>query len=192
MATAKKALPPTWANLWAMPVTTVMVSCVGQETRPNIITIAACGVACAAPPLISIAVATSRYSLGLIRETGDFCVNIPSAEQAVLADRCGMVSGQTVDKFAEAGLTPGRSHRVSSPTIVECPVSYECTLWKSVPCGSHDLLLGEVVQVHVREGVLNGARDALDPAKSDPLVSLQLTYVGTGAKAGEWRFSRKG
>ena len=191
MTTAKKALPPTWANLWAMPATTVMVSCVGREARPNIITIAACGVACATPPLISVAVGTRRYSRGLIRETGDFCVNVPSAEQAVLADWCGMVSGQAVDKFAGAGLTPGQSHRVSSPTILECPVSYECTLWKSVPCGSHDLLLGEVVQVHVSEDVLNAAREALDPAKSDPLVSLQLTYFGLGEKAGEWRFSRK-
>lgn len=192
MSIARKALPPTWANLWAMPATTVMVSCVGKTARPNIITIAACGVACATPPLISIAVATNRYSLGLIREAGDFCVNIPSADQAVLADWCGMVSGQTVDKFAEAGLTPGRSLRVSSPTIAECPVSYECTLRKSVACGSHDLLLGEVVQVHLREDVLNEARDALDPTKSDPLLSLQLTYFGVGHKAGEWRFSRQG
>lgn len=183
----KKALPP---DLWPLPATTVLVSCVGKTARPNIITIGACGIASANPRLISLAFGVGQYSLGLIRETGDFCVNVPSKEQARITDWCGTVSGREVDKFAEGKLTPGQSLKVASPYIVECPVNYECTLWKIVHCGSHDLVLGEIVQVHLDEDVVNASGDALDPEKFNPLVSLQLAYFGLGEKVGEWHFAR--
>ena len=139
----KKALPITYRNLWALPATTVLVSCVGETGKPNIITIGACGIASSGPPLISLAIGVGQYSLKLIEETRDFVVNIPSYEQVEITDWCGCVSGRDIDKFAQGQLTPGKSIKVRSPYIVECPVSYECTLWKIVNCGSHDLVLGE-------------------------------------------------
>ena len=185
----KKTLPASRSNLWPLPATTVMVSCVGQTARPNIITIGACGIASASPPLISLAIGVGQYSLGLIRETEDFCVNVPSKDQARITDWCGTVSGRSVDKFAEGHLTPGQSVKVTSPYVVECPVNYECTLWKIVDCGSHGLVLGEIVQVHIDEAMVDAAGSALDPAKFNPLVSLQLAYFGLGERVGQWHFS---
>ena len=179
-------LPATWANLWPLPATTVMVSCVGAGKPPNIITVGACGVACARPPLLSLAIGVARYSLLLIRETGDFAVNVPSAEQGAITDWCGRVSGRTVDKFREGGLTPGLSSFIASPFIAECPVAYECALWRIVPCGSHDLVLGEVRCVHVHGSALNAAGDALDPERFNPLVSIQLEYRELGKRVGRW------
>jgi len=182
----KKAVPWNWKNLWPLPVTTVLVSCVGNNSAPNIITIGASGIACARPPLISLAVGINRYSLGLIKETGDFVVNVPSNEQAFITDWCGRVSGKDVDKFRDGNLTPGKSLKVQSPYIMECPVNFECTLWKIVSCGSHDLVLGEVQQVHMDESILNENGDSLDPSKFNPLASLQIEYRDLGKSLGKW------
>jgi len=182
----KTALPITHSTLWPLPVTTVMVSCVGETAKPNIITIAACGIASNRPPLISLAIGVGQYSLKLIRETGDFVVNVPSCEQAEVTDWCGSVSGQRVDKFVEGRLTPGESRTVKSPYIVECPVNFECTLWNIVNCGNHDLVLGEIQQVHIDEDMLDAAGDGLDPGVFNPLVSLQFEYRKLGAKVGTW------
>ena len=187
----KTTLPSTWSNLWPLPATTVMVSCVGATARPNVITLGASGIACARPPLISLAFGVKRYSLELVRETGDFAVNVPSSEQAAVTDWCGRVSGRDVDKFREGGLTAVPSERIASPWIGECPVAYECTLWRIVSCGSHDLVLGEVRCVHVDTAALNAAGDALDPAKCNMLLSVQLEYWDLGRFRGRWGEARK-
>ena len=186
----KRTLPPIWKNLWPLPATTVLVSCVGEDRPPNIITIGACGIACAQPPLISLAIGTRQYSLELIQEMGDFVVNIPSSEQAQLTDWCGSVSGRQVDKFTAGNLTPGPSVKVQSPYIAECPVNFECTLFNTVACGSHDLVLGEIQQVHIDADALDEKGDSLDPAHFHPLMSLQLEYWSLGSKVGSWGQAR--
>jgi flavin reductase (DIM6/NTAB) family NADH-FMN oxidoreductase RutF len=186
----KTVLPNTWNNLWPLPATTVMVSCVGAKARPNIITLGASGIACARPPLISLAFGVGRYSLELIKETGDFAVNIPSGDQAAITDWCGTISGRNVDKFRDGALTAAASRSIASPFIGECPVAFECTLWRIVPCGSHDLVLGEVQCVHVDTDALSSAGDSLDPAKFNPLVSIQLEYWDLGQRRGRWGEAR--
>lgn len=187
----KKALPPTYNNLWPLPATTVLVSCVGESGVPNIITIAACGIACGSPRLISLALGTGQYSLRLIKETKDFVVNVPSCDQVEITDWCGTVSGRNVDKFKEGNLTSGESLKVTSPYIVECPVNYECTLFDTVHCGNHDLVLGEIQQVHIDVDALNEAGDGLNPSQFNPLVSLQYEYWNLGEKVGEWGQTRR-
>ena len=182
----KKAISWSYKSLWSLPATTVMVSCIGNSGVPNIITIGASGIASARPPLISLAFGTRQYSLELVKETGDFVVNIPSFEQALITDWCGRVSGRETDKFKQGNLTPGKSLKVKSPYIVECPVNYECTLWKIVNCGSHDLVLGEIQQAHIDESLLNDTGDALDPNKFNPLVSLQMEYWNLCKSLGGW------
>ena len=183
---SKKAVSQSYKNLWPLPATTVLVSCIGSSSIPNIITIGASGIASARPPLISLAFGTRQYSLELIKETGDFVVNIPSNEQVFITDWCGRVSGRNHDKFKEQNLTPGKSLKIKSPYIAECPVNYECTLWKIVNCGTHDLVLGEVQQVHIDESILKDNGDELDPSKFNPLLSYQMEYWDLGKSYGEW------
>lgn len=186
----KKALPFTYHNLWPLPATTVMVSCIGRAGVPNIITIAACGIASSSPPLISLALGVRQYSLELIKETEDFVVNIPSQDQVQITDWCGSVSGRSVNKFIVGGLTPGKSLKVKSPYIVECPVNYECTLWKSVDCGNHELVLGEIQLIHIDRDKLNISADGLDPSKFNPLVSFQQDYWSLGKRIASWHYTR--
>lgn len=189
--TQKRSLPVNWRNLWPLPTTTVMISCVGAEGQPNIITIGACGVVSARPLLVGFAMGVNRYSYTLIKETRDFVVNIPAADQARVVDWCGSVSGKQVDKFEQGRLTPRPSEKVNSPLIAECPVNLECSVWQIVECGSHDFIIGEIQAVHVDDGVCAEDGESLDPGKFDPLVSLQLTYFGLGDALGTWGFSKE-
>jgi len=174
-----------------MPAPTVVVSCCDSAGRPNAITLGAAGVACANPPLLSAAISPNRYSHGLICATGDFVVNVPRADQADLADKCGCVSGRDGDKLAELGLSATPARRVRSPLIAEFPVSYECKLFRVISCGSHDLFLGEVQCVHVDEGLLAEDEETIDPCKFDALVSLQTSYFHMGDCVGRWFFTRE-
>lgn len=183
---SKKVVAVTYRDLWSLPVTTVLVSCVGNSGIPNIITIAACGIASSSPPLISLAIGVNQYSLGLIKETRDFVVNVPLDTQAYAADFCGSVSGRHIDKFAQAKLTPGRSLKVKSPYINECPVNYECVLWKVVDCGSHELILGEIQLVHIEKNVLHVSGHGIDTEKFSPLLSFQQEYWSLNRKKGVW------
>ncbi|MBU0703525.1 MAG: flavin reductase family protein, partial [Chloroflexi bacterium] len=87
------------------PVPAVMVSC-GTGDRANIITLAWVGTLCSEPPLVGIGVRPSRHSHGLIKEAGEFVINLPSTEQARWLDHCGIVSGRDEDKWAACGFTP--------------------------------------------------------------------------------------
>ncbi len=131
------------------PVPAVMVSCCRSGERPNIITVAWAGTVCSEPPMLSISVRKERYSYDIIRESGEFAVNLVNRDLVRAADYCGVKSGRDVDKFGEMGLTPMQSQRIAAPGIAESPVCLECRVVKQLPLGSHDLFLAEILTVSV-------------------------------------------
>ena len=135
-------------GLFPLPV--VLVSCQAPGGRPNLITLAWVGVAASEPPTISIGIRPERYSHSLIRDSGEFVVNIPDESMLYALDYCGVVSGRNCDKFAETRLTPSAGHTVTVPHIEEAPVSLECQVRQIVNAGSHDLFLGEVTAAGAR------------------------------------------
>lgn len=151
------------------PTPAAMVSCAGLDTAPNIITIAWVGVVCSEPPIVSVSIRPSRHSHGLIKESGEFVVNIPREEQLRKLDFCGVTSGRNTDKFAELGLTPVPGSEVKAPLIKECPVNLECRVIDVKRLGTHDLFLGEIVAVHMDEEVLND-KGTVDIAKLRPIA----------------------
>jgi flavin reductase (DIM6/NTAB) family NADH-FMN oxidoreductase RutF len=151
------------------PTPTAMVSCAGRDSAPNIITIAWVGVVCSEPPIVSVSIRPGRFSHGLIRESGEFVVNIPREEQLRKLDFCGVASGRDTDKFAELGLTPLPGSEVKAPLIKECPVNLECRVIEVKSLGTHDLFLGEIVAVHMDEEVMND-KGKVDIAKLRPIA----------------------
>ncbi|MCX7805234.1 MAG: flavin reductase family protein, partial [Planctomycetota bacterium] len=77
-------------------------------------------------PMWIVLVRPSRYTYGLIEETGDFTVNVPGRDLERACAVCGSVSGRETDKFAGCGLTAGKSAKVVSAFIEQCPIHYEC------------------------------------------------------------------
>ena len=82
-----------------------MVTC-GPREKPNIVTLAWVGTICSNPPMLSISIRPSRYSNELVKQEGEFAVNLPPVDLVRDTDYCGSVSGRKVDKFAKTGLTP--------------------------------------------------------------------------------------
>ena len=171
------------------PVPVVLVSC-GTGERINIITLAWVGTLCSAPPLVGIGVRPNRHSHGLIKEVGEFVVNLPDAKHARWVDYCGIVSGRDEDKWATCGFTPATATEVQVPLIAECPVNIECRVQQVLSLGSHDLFIGQVVAVQVDEAVLD-ERGHLDFARARPFAYLNGEYRQVGERLGTFGYSRK-
>ena len=171
------------------PVPVVLVSS-GHGERANIITIAWTGILCSNPPQVGIGVRPDRHSHGLIQETGEFVVNVPGEGLLDEVEYCGFVSGREVDKFAARGLTPVPGSAVETPLIAECPINLECRLTHTLPLGSHDLFVGEVVAVQLSQAVLD-ERGRVDNQKLKPILFTGDEYWGFGSLLGRYGSRRK-
>ncbi len=131
------------------PVPAVMVSCQREGEKPNIITVAWAGTICSSPAMLSISIRPERYSYAIIKETGEFVVNLVTKNLVRAADYCGVKSGRDVDKFKEMKLTSCMVDHVKTPGIAESPVNLACRVVEMKHLGSHDLFLAEVIGVTV-------------------------------------------
>ena len=131
-----------------------MVSC-GNGSRHNIITIAWTGIINSDPPMTYISVKKERYSHDLIKESGEFVINLTTEKLAFATDYCGVRSGRDVDKFTEQKLTPAKSKVVGCPSIAESPVNLECRVTEIKELPSHDMFMAEIVSVSVDEELID-------------------------------------
>jgi len=80
-------------------------------------------------PIFTVLVRPSRYSFGLLRRLGDFCVNVPAENDAAMKSAvawCGSHSGRDGDKASDCGITKEAGIVIDVPHIRECPVHFEC------------------------------------------------------------------
>lgn len=136
------------------PVPAVMVTAKSGE-RDNIITISWVGTVCTNPPMLSISVRPERYSYALIKESGEFVVNLPGKHLAFAADFCGVRSGRDVSKFDFLKLTREPASQVQAPIIKEAPLAIECKVTQVLELGSHHMFIAEVVAVQVDEALID-------------------------------------
>jgi flavin reductase (DIM6/NTAB) family NADH-FMN oxidoreductase RutF len=161
------------------PVPLVLVTCVDEQGKPNIVTLAWVGTAAAKPPQAVLAIRPSRYSHAVISQTGEFAINIATEDLLPVVDQCGHVSGARTDKFALTGLTPEPASQIRAPLIAECPVNLECKLTQTIPLGSHDLFIGEIVAVHMDEKLLD-ENGFMDYSKAKAVVYVGNEYWNLG------------
>jgi flavin reductase (DIM6/NTAB) family NADH-FMN oxidoreductase RutF len=162
----RKSLSPT---TMLFPTSVVLVTCVHEGGKPNIITLAWVGVINSEPPMVGISIRPERYSHGCIKKAKEFVVNLPTEEMVRKVDACGVISGREMDKFAAMGWKPVPAQKVKAPLIDECPVQLECQEKEILSLGSHDLFLGEIVAVHVKEEVQK-EKGRIDITKALPFV----------------------
>ncbi len=138
------------------PTPAGLITSVNAAGRANIITLGEVfNISIARPVILGIAIRKATYSHGLISETGEYVVNLPTRDIAEQVWYCGRTSGRDVDKFAGSGLTPLPAKHVRPPLIAECPLNLECKVTGIQVIGDHDLFLGEVVAQHVDEDALD-------------------------------------
>lgn len=174
--------------LYPLPV--VLVSAAGKNGEKNILTIAWTGTVCSGPPMVSISVRPERYSYAMLKETGEFVINLTTRELAFAADYCGVRSGREVDKFKEMHLTPVPASVVKAPMIGESPVNIECRVTEIRKLGTHDMFLAEVAAVHADEKYMDeNHKFHLD--RAEPIIYSHGTYYTCGAELGTFGYSVK-
>ena len=171
------------------PAPVVMVSCGSTLDEYNIITIAWTGTVSSDPPMCSISIRPERHSYGIIKQSGEFVINLVDKKLAPYADWCGVRSGKKYNKFVETGLTPVKASKVSAPMIEEAPVNLECKVTQVIPLGSHDMFLAEVVAVHVNEKLFTPKTDAIDLKRANLMAYSHGHYYTLGEVIGKFGFS---
>ena len=172
------------------PLPAVMVSVTDGKGEDDIITVAWTGTICTNPPMVYISVRPERHSYHMIKETGEFVINLTTEKLAKATDFCGVRSGRDVDKFKETGLTREKADIVSAPMIQESPVSIECKVKEIKELGSHHMFLADVVAVHADEHYMD-ENNRFDLNLAKPLVYSHGEYLAGGRKVGTFGYSVK-
>lgn len=169
------------------PLPPVLVSC-GTLAQPNVMTAAWTGILCTQPPVTYISLRPERFSYGIIKESGEFVINLPTAELVRAIDYCGVKSGRNTDKFKDTGLTAAESSIVKAPMIAQSPVSLECKVREIVHLGTHDMFTADIVAVNAAKELLDEkGRLSLDNAGL--LAYAHGEYFALGKKLGSFGYS---
>ena len=172
------------------PLPSVLVTVADDEGNDNVLTVAWTGTVCSDPAMVYVSVRPSRYSHHMIKETGEFVINLTTEELAAATDYCGVRSGRDVDKFKEMKLTKEKADFVKVPMIAESPVSIECKVRQVLELGSHHMFLADVLAVHADPQYMDEKKKFhLNDAK--PLVYSHGEYLGIGKKLGTFGYSVK-
>ena len=170
------------------PLPAVMVSVTDGCGNDNIITIAWTGTVCTNPPMVSISVRKSRYSYEMLKNTGEFVINLVTKDLVRATDYCGVRSGIEVDKFQQMHLTAAPSVKVKAPSIEESPVNIECKVVEIRELGSHDMFLAEVVSVSIEDKYMD--ENGKFELNSTGLVTYSHgEYFELGKKLGTFGYS---
>ena len=181
----------TWkAGNMVYPLPAVMVSCGRRGERPNILTVAWTGTVCTNPAMVYISVRPERYSYDIIRETGEFVINLTTGKLARATDYCGVRSGRDVDKFQEMHLTPAPVEHLAAPLIGESPVNIECRVTEVIELGSHHMFLAEVLSVHVDSSYMD-EKGKFGLNRTGLMAYSHGEYLELGKKIGTFGYSVK-
>ncbi|HCJ42402.1 flavin reductase family protein [uncultured Ruminococcus sp.] len=169
------------------PLPPTLVSC-AHDGKVNVLTVAWTGILCTRPPVTYISVRPERYSYEMIKQSGEFVINLPTKEIIRAVDFCGVKTGSKTDKFAECGLHTEEAVKVSAPLIAECPVSIECKVREIVPLGSHDMFIADIVGIDAAKELLDDS-GKLCLEKAGLIAYAHGGYFELGKQLGSFGYS---
>lgn len=179
----------TWrAGTLLAPVPPALVSCGGGELPDNVLTVAWTGILNSDPAKTYVSIRPSRFSHGLIRQNGEFVINVAPSKLVCSVDRAGVITGKDIDKFEACGLRRTPSVAVSCPTVADCPIALECKVTDVVSLGTHDMFIADIVAVTVDDSVID-EEGKLRIEKAGLMAYAHGTYFELGKKIGTFGFS---
>lgn len=101
------------------------------------------------PSLVGCVISSANHSFGLVRQSGECVINLPTTKLTDAVAKIGNSSGAEVDKFAVFGLTAEPAHQVGAPLIRECHACFECRLVDDALVERYNFFVFEVVKAHV-------------------------------------------
>ncbi|CAK08853.1 flavin reductase family protein [Rhizobium johnstonii] len=161
-----------------IPRPIALVTTVDENGRINAAPFSFFNCLSADPPILAIGVENNadmsfKDTGHNIRMTEVFTVNIVSFAIAEAMHVCGAKYPRGVDELKEAGLTAMPGEKVASPFIAEAPAAFECKRHVTLELGrSRQIVMGEIVYAHYRDGVVDPERLHVDPAAVDAIARL--------------------
>ena len=178
----------TWKpGTFLYPLPVVMVSC-GTMEESNIITVAWTGIINTDPAMVYISVRPTRHSYNIIKESGEFVINLTTKDLTYATDWCGVKTGAQVDKFKEMHLTKEKAKFVKCPMIKESPVSVECKVKEIKELGSHHMIIADVLSIDADKKYID-ENGAFDISKCSLIAYSNGGYYSLGKKIGKFGFS---
>ena len=175
------------AGTFIYPIPAVMITS-GTMEKSNIMTVAWTGIINTNPAMCYISVRPERYSYNLIKESGEFVINLTNEKLCFATDWCGVKSGKDHDKFKEMHLTKEKANHVKCPIIKESPVAIECKVKEIKELGSHHMFVAEVLSIDADEKYIN-EKGAFDISKCDLIAYSNGGYYSLDKKIGKFGFS---
>lgn len=123
------------------------------------------------PPLFGVAIYPKWFTHDLILKAGEFGVNFLAFEEARTIAALGGCSGRTVDKFERFKIGLVEAEMTNVPVLDAAYAAFECKLVERQTHGDHSLFVGEIVCVHLQEGLLTG-RGTLNLENVEPTLYL--------------------
>lgn len=170
------------------PVPVVLVTCADKEGKKNVFTVAWAGTINSKPPMVSISIRKSRYSHEIIKNSGEFVINLTTRKLVRVADYCGVKCGRDVDKFKEMNLELEKASKVLAPIIKSSPINLECRVDRIIELGSHDMFIAEIVACQV-DDLLMDSDGKLNLDKADLICYSHGEYWSLDKSLGYFGYS---
>lgn len=172
------------------PLPPTLVTC-GSMEKPNLLTVAWTGIINTQPPKTFISIRPERFSYPIIRQSGEFVINLPTQRLVRAVDFCGVRSGRDTDKLAQTKLhVEPSSQLVACPLLTESPVSLECRVTEVIELGTHHMFLADIVAVDV-DGELLDKKGKLCIERCRLLAYAHGEYYALGERLGSFGYSVK-
>lgn len=169
------------------PMPAALVTC-GTLEKPNILTVAWTGIINTQPPKTYISIRPERFSYPLIRESGEFVINMTTKSLVAATDFCGVRSGRDTDKFAACGLNVEPASQLNCPVLVQSPLSLECRISDVLELGSHHMMLADIVAVNVDERLIS-ASGKLELNRAELIAFAHGAYYELGKQLGTFGYT---
>ena len=169
------------------PLPAVMVTCRSGE-RTGILTIAWTGIINTKPPVTYISVRPTRHSYDIIKESGEFVINLTTSAMVRETDFCGVRSGRDTDKISSCRLALCEASAVNAPVLEDSPLALECKVREIKPMGSHDMFIADIVAVSANERYID-SKGKINLQQSGLMAYSHGEYFALGRKLGEFGYS---
>lgn len=169
------------------PLPAVMVTC-GTMEKANVMTAAWTGIINTKPPMTYISVRPTRHSYGIIKESGEFVINLTTSKTVRETDFCGVKSGRDTEKLKRCGLHITSASAVKAPVIEESPLALECRVTEIKSLGSHDMFIAEILAVNV-DGRYIDSKGKINLNQAGLMAYSHGEYFALGRKLGSFGYS---
>lgn len=171
------------------PVPAALVSCGAEPQEYNLLTVGWTGTICSDPAMCYVSIRPERYSHAIVKRNMAFTINLTTRAMARATDWCGVRSGRDYDKWREMGLTPVKGVAVAAPYIEEAPMSIECRVSDIIKLGTHDMFIGQVMNVIADDRYIDPATGAFDFKRADLIAYCHGEYFTLGEMLGHFGWS---